>query len=94
MEYTGRKSNECIGTTFVVAASAAYWGDKSPTTNESCTEPISDPYNQGDVAVLFDANGLEVDRCIYPHRRIRGSAVQHRKQLVRDSGTWWMVDEL
>ena len=50
--------------------------------------------NRGDVAVLFDSNGLEVDRYTYPHKRILGSAVQHRKQLVRDSGTWWMVDEL
>jgi hypothetical protein len=24
--------------------------------------------NQGDVAVLFDADGLEVDRCAYPHK--------------------------
>ena len=42
--YTDRKSNGCIGTTFVVAASAAYWGDKSPTTNGACTESISDQY--------------------------------------------------
>ncbi len=50
--------------------------------------------NRGDVAVLFDSNGLEVDRHTYPHKRILGSAAYHRKQLVCDSGTWWMVDEL
>jgi len=42
--YAERKSNRCIGTMFVVAASAAYGGDKSPTTNGACTESISDQY--------------------------------------------------
>jgi hypothetical protein len=49
--------------------------------------------NRGDVAVLFDANGLEIDRCTYPHERVLGSAARHRKRLLRDSGIWRIVNE-
>ena len=50
--------------------------------------------NQGDVAVLFDANGLEVDRYAYPHERIQGSADKRPLCLLRDGETWRVVKEL
>ena len=49
--------------------------------------------NQGDVAVLFDANGLEVDRYAYPHGRIMGSADKRPMRLLRDGETRRMVGE-
>ena len=49
--------------------------------------------NQGDVAVLFDANGREVDRYAYPHGRIMGSADKRPMRLLRDGETWRMVGE-
>ena len=49
--------------------------------------------NQKDTAILFDVHGLEVDRWVYPHGRISGSAAKHRKELVRNGETWRMVDE-
>jgi hypothetical protein len=49
--------------------------------------------NQSDTAILFDVHGLEVDRWVYPHGRISGSAAKHRKQLVRDGDTWRVVNE-
>ena len=49
--------------------------------------------NRGDVAVLFDANGLEIDRCAYGHARKLGNTTQRRKRLLRDGETWRMVDE-
>ncbi|MEK7323946.1 MAG: lamin tail domain-containing protein [Chloroflexota bacterium] len=49
--------------------------------------------NRRDVAVLFDANGAEVDRCAYPPERPLRRVTQRRKQLVRDGETWRIVDE-
>ena len=44
--------------------------------------------NRGDVAVLFDAEGIEVDRCAYPHERILGSATRRPLRLLREGETW------
>ncbi len=49
--------------------------------------------NQSDTAILFDVHGLEVDRWVYPHGRISGSAAKHPKRLVRDGDTWRVVNE-
>jgi len=49
--------------------------------------------NQSDTAILFDIHGLEVDRSVYPHGRISGSAAKQRKRLVRDGDTWRVVNE-
>jgi|GEM_PF-1323166 len=49
--------------------------------------------NKGDVAVLFDANGGEVDYLAYPHQRILGRGVQRRRRLLHDGETWRVVDE-
>ena len=43
--------------------------------------------NHSDTAILFDANGLEIDRFSYSHTRVIGSSASHRKILVRsDNG--------
>ncbi len=43
--------------------------------------------NHGDTAILFDANGLEIDRYSYPHERVLGSSSNRRKVLIRtDNG--------
>ena len=43
--------------------------------------------NHSDTAILFDANGLEVDRLSYPYERVMGSSANRRKILVAgDSG--------
>lgn len=47
--------------------------------------------NRGDVAVLFDCDGLEVDRYAYPHKRITGSAASRLKRLARDGEVWRVV---
>lgn len=49
--------------------------------------------NDGDMAVLFDPNGNEADRYIYPDERTVGSMATHRKRLLRDGATWCIVDE-
>jgi hypothetical protein len=51
--------------------------------------------NRGDVAVLFDANGFEVDRRSYPYKWVRRPqrTTPHRKRLVYDGETWRLVDE-
>jgi len=49
--------------------------------------------NQSDTAILFDIHGLEVDRWVYPHGRISGSAAKQRKRLVRNGDTWDVVNE-
>ncbi|MBK8824100.1 MAG: lamin tail domain-containing protein [Anaerolineales bacterium] len=43
--------------------------------------------NNGDTAILFDANGVEVDRLSYPYERVMGSSASRRKILIGgDSG--------
>ena len=43
--------------------------------------------NHSDTAILFDANGVEVDRLSYPYERVMGSSANRRKVLVAgDSG--------
>ena len=49
--------------------------------------------NGGDMAVLFDANGVEVDRYAYPHERIMGSGNRRRKRLLHDGETWCIEDQ-
>jgi hypothetical protein len=39
--------------------------------------------NHGDMAILFDADGNEIDRYAYPHERVMGSSAEHRKRLVQ-----------
>ncbi len=40
--------------------------------------------NHSDTAILFDANGLEIDRYSYPHNRVTGSSANRRKVLTRE----------
>jgi len=49
--------------------------------------------NRSDTAILFEMHGLEVDRWVYPHGRISGSAAKRRKRLVRNGEMWRVVDE-
>jgi len=49
--------------------------------------------NRGDIAILFDANGLEVDRHSYPHERVMGSGANRRKVLVRKDNGFEIVNE-
>ena len=49
--------------------------------------------NRGDIAILFDANGLEVDRHSYPHERVMGSGANRRKVLVRNDNGFEIVNE-
>ncbi len=48
--------------------------------------------NRNEVALLFDHNGVEVDRCAYSHKRMLGHDAQRRKRLLNDSETWRVVD--
>ena len=49
--------------------------------------------NRGDIAILFDANGLEVDRHSYPHERVMGSGSNRRKVLVCKDNSFEIVNE-
>ncbi len=49
--------------------------------------------NRGDIAILFDANGLEVDRHSYPHERVMGSSSNRRKVLVHKDDGFEIVNE-
>ena len=49
--------------------------------------------NRGDTAILFDANGLEIDRHSYPHERVMGSSSNRRKVLVRNDNGFEIVNE-
>ena len=49
--------------------------------------------NRGDTALLFDANGLEIDRHNYPHERVMGSSANRRKVLVRNDDGFEIVNE-
>jgi len=50
--------------------------------------------NQSDTAILFDANGLEIDRHSYPHKRVMGSSANHRKILMQNDDGFEIVNEL
>jgi len=41
--------------------------------------------NRGDMAILFDTDGNEIDRYAYPHKRVMGSSAEHRKMLVHST---------
>lgn len=49
--------------------------------------------NHGDIAILFDANGFEIDRYSYPHARVLGSSAIRRKVLIRNDGGFEIVNE-
>ncbi|MDO9300697.1 MAG: lamin tail domain-containing protein [Anaerolineales bacterium] len=49
--------------------------------------------NNSDTAILFDANGLEIDRHNYPHERVMGSSAKRRKVLVRNDDGFEIVNE-
>jgi hypothetical protein len=49
--------------------------------------------NHGDTAILFDANGLEIDRHSYPHERVVGSSANPRTVLVRNDDGFVIVKE-
>jgi hypothetical protein len=49
--------------------------------------------NHGDIAVLFDANGLEIDRFSYPHERVLGSSANRRKVLLPTDTGFEIVSE-
>jgi hypothetical protein len=48
--------------------------------------------NHGDVAILFDANGVEIDRFVYPFERVMGSSAEHRKRLVQSLDSYRITD--
>ena len=49
--------------------------------------------NHSDTAILFDANGVEIDRYSYPHSRVMGSSANRRKVLIRNNGGYVIGDE-
>ena len=49
--------------------------------------------NHSDTAILFDANGLEIDRYSYPHNRVTGSGANHRKVLIHNEDGFVIGDE-
>jgi hypothetical protein len=49
--------------------------------------------NHSDTAILFDANGLEIDRLSYPHERVMGSSANHRKILVRNNDGFEIIND-
>ena len=49
--------------------------------------------NHSDTAILFDANGLEIDRLSYPHERVNGSSACHRKILIHNDEGFEIVNE-
>jgi hypothetical protein len=49
--------------------------------------------NHGDIAILFDANGLEIDRFSYPHERVLGSSAKRQKVLLRNDDGYEIVSE-
>lgn len=48
--------------------------------------------NHGDMAILFDADGFEIDRYVYPHERIMGSSAEHHKTLVQSPDGYQITD--
>jgi len=49
--------------------------------------------NHSDTAILFDVNGMEIDRHSYPHKRVMGSSAHRRKVLVRNDNGFEIVNE-
>ncbi len=49
--------------------------------------------NHSDTAILFDANGLEIDRLSYPHERVNGSSAYHRKILIRNDDGFEIIND-
>lgn len=49
--------------------------------------------NHSDTAVLFDANGVEIDRHSYPHERVMGSSANRRKILIRNKDGFKIVND-
>lgn len=49
--------------------------------------------NHSDTAILFDANGLEIDRLSYPHERAMGSRANRRKVLMSVDGDFKIVND-
>ncbi len=49
--------------------------------------------NHSDTAILFDANGLEIDRHSYPHVRVMGSSANRRKILKRNEDGFEIFNE-
>jgi hypothetical protein len=49
--------------------------------------------NHSDTAILFDANGLEVDRFSYPHERVTGTSANRRKVLMRNDDGFEIVND-
>jgi len=49
--------------------------------------------NHSDTAILFDANGLEIDRLSYPHERVKGSSAYRRKILIRHDGGFEIIND-
>ena len=50
--------------------------------------------NHSDTAILFDANGLEIDRLSYPHERVMGSSANRRKILIRIDNGFEIVNDV
>jgi hypothetical protein len=49
--------------------------------------------NHSDTAILFDANGLEVDRYSYPNERVKGSSAYRRKILRHNKDGFKIVND-
>ena len=49
--------------------------------------------NNSDTAILFDSNGLEIDRHNYPHERVMGSSANRRKILIRNDDGFEIVND-
>ena len=49
--------------------------------------------NHSDTAILFDANGLEIDRLPYPHERVNGSSAYRRKVLTRNDDGFEILND-
>jgi hypothetical protein len=50
--------------------------------------------NHSDTAILFDANGLEIDRLSYPHKRVMRSSANHRKILMQNDNGFEIVNDV
>ena len=49
--------------------------------------------NHSDTAIMFDANGLEIDRHSYPYERAAGSRADRRKLLMDGDGGFKIVND-
>jgi hypothetical protein len=48
--------------------------------------------NHGDMAIVFDADGVEVDRRAYPHERIMGSDDKHTMMLIQNVDGYQIIE--